>query len=76
MKGKFVFYFADGTKIIDRNGYKTMAQAKSWASAHNKGTKGFGGKIIEVKERTPPKLKRRKSSGIAGTRLRMPRFKF
>ena len=75
MKGKFIFYFADGTKLIDRNGYKTMAQAKSWASAHNKGTKGVGGKIIEIKERTPPKtIRKRTTQNPFGIKVRMPRF--
>jgi len=36
MKGKFIYIFADGSRMTDRNGYKTLASANLWAKAHNK----------------------------------------
>ena len=51
MKGKFIFVFANGEKIIDRNGFKTLAAAKSWAKAHNRGTRGKAWKIIATIKR-------------------------
>ena len=80
MKGKFVFHFkgSSGTyKIIDRNGYQTMAQAQSWARAHNKGSGKQDSKVFKVTERTPPKTKKRKKSSSifrTGVSIRMPKF--
>ena len=76
MKGKFVFHFKDGMKIIDRNGYQTMAQAKSWAKAHNKNIGKNDSKIIKITERTPPKPKKIKTSNsFLGAGIKMPRFR-
>jgi len=74
MKGKFVFHFKDGTKIIDRNGYNTLSQARSWASAHNRGVKEPGDKIIKITERTPPKIKKKPTSRF-GVKINFPKFK-
>ncbi len=52
MKGKFVYVFADGSTMTDRNGYKTLAGAKSWAEAHNRIPQmKKGRKVIRIKRR-------------------------
>jgi len=48
-KGKYIYEFEDGSKMIDRNNYKTLGEAKSWARSHNRGTKGK--KILQVLRR-------------------------
>ena len=35
MKGKFRYHFANGSSMVDRNGYKTLSGAKAWAHGHN-----------------------------------------
>jgi len=77
MKGKFVFHFKSGMKIIDRNGYQTMAQARSFMIGHNKWAKKDGDPIIKIIERTPPKSKPKKKTenSFLGAGIKMPSFR-
>ena len=36
-KGKFIFVYADGSTMTDRNGYTTITQARRYMSGWNKG---------------------------------------
>jgi hypothetical protein len=35
-KGKFIFVYADGSTMTDRNGYTTITQARRYMSGWNK----------------------------------------
>ena len=50
MAGKFIYHFGDGSTMRDRNRYKTIAGAKSWAKAHNMSKKNMaqGRKVIRI----------------------------
>ena len=48
MKAKFKFIFRDGTTMRDRNSYRTIAQARAWAKAHNKYTQRKTRKVLRV----------------------------
>jgi len=79
MKPKFMYTFRDGHTLTDRNGYKTMAEAQSWANAHNKarGTTKSDQviKITPIVERNKPKAKKKQTHGLAGQfKIKMPRF--
>lgn len=53
--GKFIFHFADGSKMKDRNKMKTLGEAKSWVSSHNRGNKTAGRFITKVSVVKPTK---------------------
>ena len=58
MVSKYIYTFGDGSTMADRNGYKTLAEAKSWAKNHNKGTKIKSRKVISVTASKPTVRKR------------------
>ena len=81
MRGKFIYHFANGAKIVDGNGYQTMAQAKRWATANNRGTTIKGYKVVRVVKRKMPTRRRvrRQSNPFAMNTFKVPSirgFKF
>lgn len=59
MKGKFIYKFADGTQMVDRNRYKTIKEAKSWAKGHNKSAPKSDKVIAVIKRPIKKKTKTR-----------------
>lgn len=61
VKGKFVYIYADGSQMTDRNRYNTLAEAKSYVRSYNSVAKKSQ-RIIQVitkqQKPTPPKPKK------------------
>ena len=51
VKGKYRYHFADGSTMTDKNGYKTLAGARSWAKSHNMSPRtNKSDKVIRITE--------------------------
>jgi hypothetical protein len=77
---RIVYIFNNGEKMVDRNKFSTIAQARSWARASNRNEPKKGWRVAkvvqeEIKSRKRKVAPKRNVFGFAQQRMSFPKMK-